>query len=76
MQQKDGCRGDTYKNTQKIMKKYSEVAPLVKNSLKKLSIETERSFAIKDIENEMSKHNVSSFSDLPLNVKAKMLNGK
>lgn len=58
------------------MKKYSEVAPLVKNSLKKLSIETERSFAIKDIENEMSKHNVSSFSDLPLSVKAKMLNGK
>lgn len=58
------------------MKKYSEVAPIVKNSLRKLNIETQRSFAIKDIENEMSKHNVSNFSDLPLGIKAKILNGK
>lgn len=58
------------------MKKYSEIAPIVKNGLKKLSIETERTFAMKDLENEMSKHNVSHFSDLPLSVKAKIMNGK
>lgn len=58
------------------MKKYSEVAPLVKSSIKKLNVETERNFAMKDIENALSKHNVSSISELPLNVKAQLMNGK
>lgn len=58
------------------MKKYSEIAPTVKNSLKKLNIQVERSFNMKDIENTLSKHNVSSISELPLNVKAQLMNGK
>lgn len=58
------------------MKKYSEVAPLVKNNLKKIHIETERNFSMKDIENVLSKHNVSSISELPLSVKAQLINGK
>lgn len=58
------------------MKKYSEVAPMVKNSLKKLNVQVERSFNIKDIENTLSKHNVSSISELPLSVKAQLMNGK
>jgi len=58
------------------MKKYSEVAPIVKSSIKKLNVETERNFAMKDIENALSKHNVSSISDLPLSVKAQLMNGK
>jgi hypothetical protein len=58
------------------MKKYSEVAPVVKSSIKKINTETERSFAIKDIENVLSKHNASSISDLPLSVKAQLMNGK
>ena len=58
------------------MKKYSEVAPMVKNSLKKLNVQVERNFNIKDIENTLSKHNVSSISELPLSVKAQLMNGK
>lgn len=58
------------------MKKYSEVAPIVKSSIKKLNVETERNFAMKDIENALSKHNVSSISELPLSVKAQLMNGK
>jgi hypothetical protein len=58
------------------MKKYSEIAPIVKNSIKKLNTETERTFAVKDIENILSKHNVSSISELPLSVKAQIMNGK
>lgn len=58
------------------MKKYSEVAPIVKSSLKKLNVETERSFTMKDIENVLSKHNASTIADLPLNVKAQLMNGK
>lgn len=58
------------------MKKYSEVAPVVKSSIKKMGIEIERNFAMKDIENALSKHNVSSISDLPLSVKAKIMNGQ
>ena len=58
------------------MKKYSEVAPLVKSSIKKLNAETERSFAMKDIENILSKHNAATIADLPLNVKAQLMNGK
>ena len=58
------------------MKKYSEVAPIVKSNIRKMGIETERSFSVKDIENVLSKHNVSSISELPLNVKAQLMNGK
>jgi hypothetical protein len=58
------------------MKKYSEIAPIVKSSIKKIHTETERSFAMKDIENVLSKHNVSNISDLPLSVKAQLMNGK
>jgi hypothetical protein len=58
------------------MKKYSEIAPMVKNSLKKLNVQVERSFNIKDIENVLSKHNVSSISELPLSVKSQLMNGK
>jgi hypothetical protein len=58
------------------MKKYSEVAPIVKSNIKKIGIETERSFAMKDIENVLSKHNVSSISELPLSIKAKIMNGQ
>lgn len=58
------------------MKKYSEIAPVVKDNLKKINIEVERNFAIKDLETTLSKHNVSSISDLPLDVKAQILNGK
>lgn len=58
------------------MKKYSEIAPAVKSNLKKLSIETERNFSMKDLENVLSKHNVSSISELPLSVKAQLINGK
>lgn len=58
------------------MKKYSEIAPVVKNSLKKMNVQVERNFNIKDIENTLSKHNVSSISELPLSVKAQLMNGK
>lgn len=58
------------------MKKYSEVAPMVKSSLKNMNTEVEREFAMKDIKDVLSKHNVSSISDLPLGVKAKLMNGK
>jgi len=58
------------------MKKYSEVAPIVKSSIKKINADTERSFAIKDIENVLSKHNAASISELPLSVKAQLMNGK
>jgi hypothetical protein len=58
------------------MKKYSEIAPLVKNSLKNLNVQVERSFNVKDIENVLSKHNVSSISELPLSVKSQLMNGK
>lgn len=58
------------------MKKYSEVAPLVKSSIKNINTELERSFAVKDIEGVLAKHNVSSIADLPLNVKAQIMNGK
>lgn len=58
------------------MKKYSEVAPIVKNSLKKLNVQVERNFNVKDIENVLTKHNVSSISELPLSVKAQIMNGK
>jgi hypothetical protein len=58
------------------MKKYSEIAPLVKANLNKINTDVERSFTVKEIENVMSKHNVSSISDLPLEIKAKILNGE
>lgn len=58
------------------MKKYSEVAPIVKSNIKKINAETERGFAMKDIENVLSKHNVASISELPLSVKAQLMNGK
>lgn len=57
------------------MKKYSEIAPLVKSNLDKISKDIDRSFSVKEIENVMTKHNVSNISDLPLEVKAKILNG-
>jgi len=57
------------------MKKYSEIAPLVKANLNQINQELERSFTMKEIENVMSKHNVSSISDLPFEIKTKILNG-
>jgi len=58
------------------MKKYSDIAPIVKSNIKKINTETERTFAMRDIENILSKHNVSSISELPLSVKAEIMNGK
>lgn len=58
------------------MKKYSEIAPAVRKELKNLHVQTERTFAMKDIENVLHKYNVSSISELPLNVKAQIMNGK
>lgn len=57
------------------MKKYSEVAPVVKQNLEKLRNETDRFFSMKNMEDVLAKHNVSSISDLPLDVKAKIMNG-
>lgn len=58
------------------MKKYSEVAPIVKSNIKKMNTEVERGFAMKDLENVLSKHNAASIADLPLEVKARLINGK
>lgn len=57
------------------MKKYSEIAPIVKSNLDKLNKETNRFFSMKNVEEILTKYNVASISDLPLDVKAKIMNG-
>jgi hypothetical protein len=58
------------------MKKYSEIAPLVKRNLKEIGKETDRSFEMKNIEDVLKRYSASSISELPLDIKAKIINGE
>lgn len=58
------------------MKKYSDVAPIVKRNLKEIGKETDRHFEMQSIEDVLKRYSAASISELPLDVKAKIMNGE